>query len=158
MSYGTHGLARTVEYKAWQSIKERCLNTRCGFYDRYGGRGILIYEGWINDPCAFIAHMGPRPSKRHSVDRIDNMGNYVPGNLKWSTFEEQNRNRRCSKLEPIDIEFIRHWKGLGYGQKAIGLAFGVAQSHICRIYSGKVWAEAPASKDAERKDVSNFLA
>jgi hypothetical protein len=134
-----HKLSRTPAYKAWQSIKERCFNERCPFYDRYGGRGITMHPGWRDDPVAFCHYMGPRPSARHSIDRIDNNGQYAPGNIRWATYEEQNRNRRCSKLDEWDVKLIRHWLKKGYRHVDIAQAFDVTSSHISMIGSGQHW-------------------
>lgn len=84
----------SLEYKTWIAIKRRCCDPgNCG-YSRYGARGIKICDKWINDFPAFFADMGPRPSKKHSIDRIDNEGHYEPGNCRWATSAEQGRNKR----------------------------------------------------------------
>jgi hypothetical protein len=92
--YKTHGLSKTPEYKCWQQIKARCLNSNHSAYPDYGGRGIGMDELWVNDFEAFYAHVGPRPSKAHSLDRKDNNLGYVVGNVRWGTWEEQANNRR----------------------------------------------------------------
>jgi hypothetical protein len=93
-----HGNAKTrhvtPEYRAWQGMKDRCLNPRNIAYDRYGGRGIAIFNGWLNDFPAFHAHVGDRPGEGYSLDRIKVNDGYVPGNVRWATGAEQNRNRR----------------------------------------------------------------
>ncbi len=93
-----HGAARdgrrTPEYKAWGSMKDRCENPRCPAWKWYGARGIRIDEGWRKSFGAFIADVGPRPSSKHSLDRINNDGHYEPGNVRWATWTEQLRNRR----------------------------------------------------------------
>ncbi len=80
----------------WKNIKARCFNPDCGRYERYGGRGITMYEPWINDFERFkadvLANAGPRPKGRVCLDRIDNNGNYEPGNIRWVTIAENNRN------------------------------------------------------------------
>ena len=147
----THGLSRgNVVYKAWQNIKDRCLNPRCGFYDRYGGRGIRVYEPWIHDPVAFVAyvdqHLGPRPSPRHSIDRVDNEGHYGPGNIRWASYETQNRNRHMTKytgkLTDRDVACIRHWADAGVSQSDLAHVFGVDQSHVSRIKTRAYWPAA----------------
>lgn len=94
----THGMTGTPEYQAWLSIKQRTTNAKHKAYRRYGGRGIKMWEGWLDDFPAFFAHVGLRPSPLHSLDRIDNEKGYVPGNLAWRTQTEQQRNRSTNKL------------------------------------------------------------
>jgi len=90
----THGMTRTTTYTIWRQVKSRCLNSNNPSYSDYGGRGISICKRWEDSFEAFLLDMGERPSDRHSIDRIDNSGDYEPGNCKWSTFAEQNRNYR----------------------------------------------------------------
>lgn len=92
----THGRAHTPECEAWRQMKQRCLNKKGRFYRNYGGRGISICQQWMNSFEAFYADMGPRPSKRHSLDRIDNDGNYEPKNCRWATKKQQSRNVRTN--------------------------------------------------------------
>jgi hypothetical protein len=90
----THGYARTKEYRAWTKLKHRCLSPEDRGYRNYGGRGISVAAEWAHDFGAFIAHIGPAPSARMSVERIDNERGYEPGNVKWATRHEQVRNTR----------------------------------------------------------------
>lgn len=91
----------SVEYDAWRSMIQRCTNPARKDFDRYGGRGIRVCEEW-NAPegfSRFLAHVGPRPSTAHSIDRFPNMdGNYEPGNVRWATREEQNNNRSNNRV------------------------------------------------------------
>ena len=93
----THGegsaIHRVDEYVAWQKMRARCLNPRRPDYPDYGGRGIRICDRWERYEC-FLADLGRKPSKSHSLDRIDVNGHYEPGNVKWSTPTEQARNKR----------------------------------------------------------------
>jgi hypothetical protein len=90
----THGLTKTKEFKAWDSMKQRCLNPKNPSYIHYGGRGITICDRWLLSFESFYVDMGLSPSINHSVDRIDVNGNYEPGNCKWSTAREQRLNQR----------------------------------------------------------------
>lgn len=98
----THGMTRSDEYDIWAHMKDRCFNKNHKHYDSYGGRGITICPEWVNDFAAFVAFVGPRPSKGHSIDRINNDGNYEPGNVRWATQIEQNRNRRHNIILTVD--------------------------------------------------------
>jgi len=92
----THGMRNSSEYRIWGGIKTRCTNKNSPDYDRYGGRGVTMCDEWLGNFEAFLNHLGPRPSKQHSIDRIDNDKGYEPGNVRWATTKEQARNRRNS--------------------------------------------------------------
>jgi hypothetical protein len=81
------------EYNTWVHMKSRCYNENDSFYHRYGGRGITVCDRWIDSFNYFLDDMGKRPSSKHSLDRIDNDGNYEPSNCRWTTFKIQARNR-----------------------------------------------------------------
>lgn len=98
----THGQSRTPEYKAWLHIKDRALNENCPAAANYSSRGIGIHPEWAESFESFYAHIGPRPTPSHSVDRIDNNKGYVPGNVRWATARQQGRNRRKTLFATID--------------------------------------------------------
>ena len=97
----THGLAKTSPYYiTWKGIKARCFNKKHERYGDYGGRGITMHKQWKNDFESFhnymVDELGQKPAG-HSLDRMDNDGNYEPNNLRWATASQQNFNRRCCK-------------------------------------------------------------
>jgi hypothetical protein len=93
-----HGLSGHREYATWANMMARCYTSDCPRYPAYGGRGIEVCARW-HDPRNFLEDittiLGPRPLG-HSLDRIDNDGNYEPGNVQWATPMRQVRNRRIT--------------------------------------------------------------
>lgn len=92
----THRLSRHPSYHRWYNVVARCHNPHHPAYANYGGRGISVCPDW-QDPAAFLKYLddvlGPCPVGR-SLDRIDNDGDYEPGNIRWATHSEQARNQR----------------------------------------------------------------
>ena len=91
----THGQSSNPEYKIMHAAKQRCANPSAPDYERYGGRGIAFN---FSDFAQFFAEVGPRPSNKHSLDRIDNAKGYEPGNVQWATVKEQTRNTRSNRM------------------------------------------------------------
>jgi hypothetical protein len=100
----THGGTGTVEAQCWWGMKRRCTVVEDEAYPRYGGRGIKVCPEWLESFETFLKDMGPRPSDDHSIERIDNDGNYEPSNCIWATREVQNINRRNVRWFTINGE------------------------------------------------------
>lgn len=93
---GTHFESRpqTPEYRAWTHMRSRCYDSTSKNYRYYGGRGISVCKRWGKSYLSFLADVGRRPSSNHSLDRINNDGNYEPKNCRWATRSQQSLNRR----------------------------------------------------------------
>lgn len=88
-----HGMTGSPEWVAWQSMKSRCDKKTDKAYHNYGGRGITYCSQWKSF-TVFFRDVGKRPSPRHTLDRVNNLGNYEPGNVRWATGIVQSNNKR----------------------------------------------------------------
>jgi len=130
----THGKSKTSEYKAWQDMKYRCYNPNNKDYPNYGGRGIAVCDRWLESFDNFLEDMGRKPGIKYSLDKIDNDGNYEPGNCRWATQKEQGYNKSTTKLTETDICKIKELFNSGrYTKISITNMFGVSSAHISDI-------------------------
>ena len=88
-----HGMAHASEYRVWANMKNRCFNKNHKAYKYYGERGITVCSRWRNSFKSFFADMGLKPFPKAQIDRINNDGNYEPGNCRWNTASINCRNR-----------------------------------------------------------------
>lgn len=131
-----HGASGTPEHQTWLSMRGRCTDHTFKNYPHYGGRGIKVCERWLNSFPSFLEDIGLRPSKNHSLNRVDNNGNYEPGNCQWATNTEQQRNKNNNHLITINgkTKCLTEWC------KEYGLRPGTARARI-RDYG---WPEVKA--------------
>lgn len=126
-----HGHARRKVrhplYATWVGMKQRCFDPRHQDFAIYGGRGITVCFQWKESFENFLSDMGPKPSLRHSIDRINTDGNYEPGNCRWASSAEQMRNVRTNRLITIGAETLTlaEWSvRSGLGHKTISYRIG----------------------------------
>lgn len=129
----------TPMYQSWAMMISRCTNPNVKRYVDYGARGIRVCDRWMSF-ANFLEDMGNRPEGK-TLDRINNDGNYEPGNCRWATRDQQARNTRQSKLTALDVVLLRQmWIRSGYGMKAgVAAAFGITVSmgrNVARRTSG----------------------
>lgn len=98
--------AANPTHNIWIAMIQRCYNPNSTAYSMYGGRGVKVCERWRNSSKAFMKDMGPRPSKKHSINRIDNDGDYSPENCEWATQFEQNLNQRIRSDNKLGIRGV----------------------------------------------------
>lgn len=132
-----HGGTGTTEYKAWEHMRARCNNETHPAYADYGGRGIKVCQQWDyagGGFATFLQDMGFKPSPEYTLDRIDNDLGYEPGNCRWATRAEQNRNRR-GLTTPEQDQAIRDGIALGLNFRQIGEIIGKSSGAAsCRAY------------------------
>jgi hypothetical protein len=136
-----HGRWGSKEYFVWAHIIQRCCNSKDASYPRYGGRGIAICNEWRESFSAFHRDMGDAPGAEFQLDRINNDGNYEPGNCRWVTCAVNNRNRPSTKLNPSKVCEIRALHAAGTAKKAIARRFQVTPTTIRGIIRGAIWRE-----------------
>ncbi len=123
----THGQSKTPIYKVWSAMIARCTSEASPSYHNYGGRGISVCERWLHFEN-FVADMGHRPSEKHSIERIDNNGNYEPTNCRWATKKEQCNNTRRN----IVLVFNGEAKTLTQWSEVLGIRYDTIRGRLRR--------------------------
>lgn len=130
-----HGHAKRVgsssTYGIWEAMRRRCSPVAKGRERAiYFDRGIRVCERW-SEFASFLADMGQRPSTNHSIDRIDNDGNYEPQNCRWATWREQSLNKRTTKYLTLAGEQLR----IDEWATRLGVSLGALRSRVARRWS-----------------------
>lgn len=150
-----HGSARvgaiTATFRGWQEMRKRCLDPRATNFERYGGRGITVCERWLTFDN-FREDMGERPTKELSLDRINNNGNYEPGNCRWATAKEQANNRRKARNTTRNV-FLT-WRGetfcVAEWAERIGIEVHALRHRIDRGWSVERALTTPSAQHTRR--------
>lgn len=139
----THGLAangrRHSAYMPWASMKQRCHNPNSDDYKHYGARGIRVCERWANSFAAFLEDMGERPSQSHTLERVDNNRGYEPGNVRWATWTDQQRNKRSNVL----LTYRGKTQTMAAWAEQSGIPYSAMQSRRARGWSAEEIIETP---------------
>lgn len=134
----------SATYRCHRAMIARCMYPSQVHYPDYGGRGIKVCDRWLNGDGGltgfecFLADMGEKP-RGLTIDRIDNDGNYEPGNCRWVTQKENCRNTRATKLDVDSVRAIRDMHAAGKSQVSIARCFGVSQTHVSDVVRHAVW-------------------
>lgn len=135
----THRKINHYLYCTWRKIKERCYNPNTPNFDCYGGRvgnPVFMHEDWKNSFQCFyddiMSTIGEKPTPEHSIDRIDVLKSYVPGNLRWATNSEQQRN----KVNTIYLTYKGVTLSLADWADRIGVLYGTLSRryHVRHLY------------------------
>jgi hypothetical protein len=120
------------EYSSWQAMHTRCTNPNDKNYKHYGGRGIIVCERWNSFEC-FLSDLGPKPSVKHEIDRIDNDGHYEPGNCRWTTRVEQQNNKRTNRR----VAAFGRIRTLARWARECGIKYTIARRRLERGWSAE---------------------
>lgn len=155
LSHPTHGLSRHPLYHRWSAMMDRCYNPAHIAYKNYGGRGITVCPEW-HDVCAYVAWVEANlglPAEGMTMDRIDNDGNYEPGNLRWATAKLQVLNQRkdgrpkgsairTARLTEDIVREARARFANGEVQRVLAAEYGVSFPTMHKAVVGKTWQHA----------------
>lgn len=139
----THGMSNKTLYYVWKDMKYRCLNAKCKAYKNYGGRGISIFNDWIETPDKFIEWASKNGwEKGLEMDRINNNGNYEPNNIRFISHAENSRNRRPVKANwdlVLDIRNTKLLLGDQITNVELAQAFALSEKTISQIINNTRW-------------------
>lgn len=137
-----HGFVKQIpEYSAWLAMRGRCNRPTDPGYARYGGRGIAVCSEWNACFEIFYKDVGPRPSAKHSLDRIDNDKGYFKENCRWATRCVQNRNKGGVKLTQEKAEEIRFGHSLGMRIKDLAEMYDLSRRTVQDVVHNRTWVD-----------------
>ena len=123
-----HGQSRSVMYRIYRHMINRCYNPNVERFPHYGGKGIIVADIWIGEGGyeRWRDYVGERPSPKHSIDRINVKGHYEPGNVRWATAQEQIRNRSCSLTCIVDGNVLPVFEAA----KIVGMSYAALREKL----------------------------
>jgi hypothetical protein len=130
----------TPTYNSWGSMKDRCFNHKNPNWARYGGRGISVCDWWAESFDNFLRDVGERPSLAHTIERIDNDGDYEPVNCRWATKVEQSRNTRVA----VRLTYRGETKALNEWARIVGLSWPCLKGRYDRGWTTEAIIETPS--------------
>lgn len=150
-----HGHARLTSpqhplYDTWLNMNQRCSNPKNPGYPNYGGRGISVCRAWRDSFERFLVDVGERPSKDHSLDRIDNDGHYEPGNVRWATRVRQNRNARSNRI----LEFNGQAMCVNAWAERLGISTRTLQGRLRRGWPTEKALAAPVQTHKRNRNAT----
>lgn len=127
----SHGMSRSLVYRTWDLMRQRCNNPNAVSYPKYGAKGIRVCDRWALF-ANFYADMGDRPTPEHTLDRIDSSGHYEPSNCRWATMKEQQRNKKSNRLITIDgvTQTLAAWAEVSPVTR-VGIARRINAGRLC---------------------------
>jgi hypothetical protein len=128
--YEYHGLSKHPLYATYMAMRHRCYSPKNRMFPRYGGRGIKVCDRWLKSFLEFLNDMGPKPSPEHSINRIDNDGDYCPENCDWATRIEQNRNRINNRF----LRFLGRKMCIGEWSKEVGIGRTIIRNRVVALH------------------------
>lgn len=131
-------------YQTWEYIKRRCYNPADIDYPYYGAKGIVMWEGWVNNPadfCEYVETLERYNEKGTTIDRIDYTKNYEPGNIRWLSLAEQQRNKSSNRRITVNGEthILQEWANI------TGLSYGVISYRLKHGWTPEEAISVPAS-------------
>lgn len=147
--------AASVEYKTWLGMKRRCYDEKYKDYATWGGRGIRVCDRWNNSFEAFLEDMGPRPSSKHSIDRLDSNLDYSPGNCRWATAQEQGAEHRRG-LIAVEVDGLS-FPSLKAACEAYDVVYATVFDRVQRGHEVDVAIKTPTGKLPNTRTRESYL-
>ncbi len=137
----THGLTKMPIYKVWKEMRARCNRQSHARFHNYGGRGIFVCDTWNMSFEAFVKDVGSDYKPDLQLDRINNNGNYEPGNTRWVDAKTNVRNSRIIKIDAQDAGAIKSMLVFGSTQSEIARDFGISKGIVSDIGRNRTWTD-----------------